>query len=189
MKNKTNYYKDSIRYLKETKNYIIIIVAIFLISAVIGLSFPYNFRILDNLLKNIINETQGLNTFQLILFILQNNLQAAFYGLLLGIFFGIMPIMNALLNGVVLGYVFSIAKDEGGLLTIWRILPHGIFELPAIFISLGLGLKLGMVIFSKNKSKELKRRLFSSILVFFTIVLPLLIIAAIIEGLLIYFIK
>ena len=34
---------------------------------------------------------------------------------------------------------------------LFRLLPHGIFELPAIFISLGLGLRFGMFIFQKEK--------------------------------------
>jgi len=38
-----------------------------------------------------------------------------------------------------------------GFLSLWRLLPHGIFELPAVFISLGMGLKIGMFIFQKKK--------------------------------------
>ena len=61
--------------------------------------------------------------------------------------------------------------------------------MPAVFISLGLGLKLGMFIFSKKPGLELRKRFFESLNVFLFIVVPLLIIAAIIEGILIFIFK
>jgi uncharacterized membrane protein SpoIIM required for sporulation len=60
-----------------------------------------------------------------------------------------------------------------------------VFELPAVFISLALGVKLGMFIFSREKGKEFMRRARNSMIIFVCIVIPLLIIAAVIEGLLI----
>jgi uncharacterized membrane protein SpoIIM required for sporulation len=55
---------------------------------------------------------------------------------------------------------------------------------------MGLGLKLGATFLTqtKNLKTELKRRFFSSANVLLRIVIPLLILAAIIEGLLIIFI-
>jgi uncharacterized membrane protein SpoIIM required for sporulation len=61
--------------------------------------------------------------------------------------------------------------------------------LPAIFISLGLGLKTGMFIFQKDKIKILKKYLYNSIKVFLLIVIPLLIIAGFIEGTLMFLLK
>jgi len=69
----------------------------------------------------------------------------------------------------------------------WRLVPHGIFELPAIFISLGIGLKFGTFIFQKNKSESFRRYLWNSLQLFVLIIMPLLIAAAIIEGALITF--
>jgi stage II sporulation protein M len=76
---------------------------------------------------------------------------------------------------------------EEGILVLWRLLPHGIFELPALFLSAGLGLRLGTFIFRKNKLKSLKNYLFESLRVFLFIIFPFLLIAAIIEGILISF--
>jgi len=70
---------------------------------------------------------------------------------------------------------------------LWRILPHGIFELPAVFIALGMGLKFGGFIFQKEKIKSLREYFWNSLRVFLFVVLPLLIIAGIIEGTLIFF--
>jgi len=88
------------------------------------------------------------------------------------------------LNGYLLGFVAMLSAKSQGIFILWRILPHGIFELPAIFISLGIGLRLGTYAFQKKKV-SFKNWIFSSLRVFILIVLPLLIVAAIIEGALI----
>ena len=67
----------------------------------------------------------------------------------------------------------------------WRLLPHGIFELPAIILSIGIGLKLGVEIWKKDSWNVLKRNIIESLRFFIFIIMPLLVIAAIIEGLLI----
>ena len=148
--------------------------------------FPENFVFFDELLRELAEKTAGLGPGELIWFIFQNNLISSFIGLLFGVFLGIFPIIGTLINGLLLGYVYSMVSVTEGLGVIWMLIPHGIFELPAVFISLGLGLKLGMFIFAKNKKKELFERLNKSLKVFLMIVLPLLIIAAIIEGILIF---
>ena len=185
-KKKQTMFKESISYLKESMIYFWIIVGLFLFSALIGFMFPENFVFFDELLKELAEKTAGLGHGELTWFIFQNNVLSSFMGLVLGIVLGVFPLMGILINGLLLGYVYAKASAVAGLGVIWMLVPHGIFELPAVFISLGLGLKLGMFIFTKNKKKELIERLIKSLKVFFLIVLPLLIIAAIIEGILIF---
>lgn len=178
---------DSFGYIKESRHYIYFIIWVFLISGLIGFTFSSHFGFIEDLLKQIAEKAIGLNGPDLIMFIFNNNIKSAFLGILLGVFFGIMPFVNALTNGLVLGYVLDKVWHVSGITDLWRILPHGIFELPAIFIALGLGIKLGMFIFSKRKFYELKRRAYESLKVFLFVIVPLLVIAAIIEGLLITF--
>jgi stage II sporulation protein M len=182
-------FKEARSYLHESRNYVYTIIGIFFLATFFGFLFRANLTFLDELLRDLILRTQDLNTPEITLFILQNNLQSALFSLILGIFLGLAPLFNTLTNGVVLGYVLGIASAEAGFLIWWRLLPHGIFELPAIFISLGLGVKLGFTLFIKRSQvkKELRRRFYNSMNVFLMIVIPLLIIAAIIEGLLIGF--
>lgn len=178
-------FSEAWSYVKETRNYIYLIIAIFIMSSLIGFFYSEQFGFIDEFLREILEKTQGLNALELMLFIFQNNLMSAFLASLLGVFLGIFPIVNAISNGVVLGYVLSISYEVSGILEFWRILPHGIFELTAIFIALGVGVKLGMFVFAPNKRKELRRRFYNSANVFLMIVIPLLILAAVIEGLLI----
>ncbi|HDZ60621.1 MAG TPA: stage II sporulation protein M [Candidatus Pacearchaeota archaeon] len=183
--NISEQYRESWNYIKESRNFIYIIIGVFLFFAVIGSVFPVPEAISKTILEfieKLLKETQGLSQLELIKYIFVNNLQSSFFGLLLGIIFGIIPVLFAAINGYLLGFVLSISVMGGGLLVIWRLFPHGIFELPAIFISLGLGLRLGCFIFQKNIPKSFRKYFWNSLRVFLFIVLPLLIIAAIIEG-------
>tara|TARA_Y100000034_G_C6716675_1_gene316852 strand:- start:368 stop:697 length:330 start_codon:yes stop_codon:yes gene_type:complete len=107
----------------------------------------------------------------------------------LGIFLGIFSFLILIVNGYVLGFVASKSVAVEGILVLWRLLPHGIFEIPAVMISAGLGLKLGAYLFVKHKKGDFKQWLLNSLRVFLFIVVPLLIIAAIIEGILIIFLS
>ena len=176
-------FSDAKKYLFGSKNYIYSIVAIFILSAVIGFIFASEFSFIDEILKGILNETYDLNWIEMIFFIMQNNMQVSFMAMLAGIFFGIFPFLNAIANGVVLGYVGSIVSAEVGFLELWRILPHGIFELPAVFISLGFGVRLGVAVF---KRRNIGRELYGALNAFLMIIVPLLVIAAVIEGILIF---
>ena len=178
---------SALSYIRESKFYIFAAVILFFISALFSFLFPYLFSAFDELLKDIVRQTEGLNGFQLFVFIFKNNLLSALLALFLGIFFGIVPFFNALLNGAVLGYVAEKSIFIGGLSILWRLAPHGIFELPAIFIAIGLGIKLGFSFFVFPVRKTLAHRFEASLRVFVFFVIPLLFIAAVIESLLIYF--
>ena len=143
-------------------------------------------------IRELLDKTQKMSMAELIRFIFLNNLQSSFFSMTLGVFLGIFPIIAIILNGYMLGFVASFSVKSQGVFILWKILPHGIFELPAIFISTGLGLRLGISVFKKKKEKkleQLKKNFWRSFKVFLLVVIPLLIIAAIIEGSLIFLMK
>jgi len=182
-------YKDSWNYLKESKNFIYSIVGVFSIFALIGFFVPASeevTKIILEFIKNLLEQTKGMSQGELIKFIFVNNLQGSFFGLFFGIILGIFPVFVAIANGYVLGFVGAMSVEAEGVFVLWRLLPHGIFELPAIFISLGIGLKLGSFVFQKEKIKSFRKYFWNSLRVFLFIIIPLLIIAAIIEGSLIF---
>ena len=100
----------------------------------------------------------------------------------MGIILGIFPIWVSIQNGYIIGFVINKVVALEGPLILWKLIPHGIFELPAIFISIGVGLKIGEKVLKRDSPGVF---LLNSLKVFLLIVLPLLIIAAVIEGLLI----
>ncbi len=136
-------FNDAKNYIKQTRNYIYFSILIFLIGTLIGVIFLEDLSFLNEIIRQLLQQTENMNAPELIFFILQNNLQTAFLSTLLGIFVGIFPIFNSFANGVILGYVGALVVSVAGISSLWRLVPHGIFELPAIFIALGLGIKLG----------------------------------------------
>ncbi len=190
--NFANEYKKSWEYIKESRNYIYIIAGIFFLFVFIGSLFPVPavlYNIIIDFVREIIEKTKDMSQIQLIGFIISNNVTSTFLGVLLGLIFGIFPILSAIANGYMLGFIGLMSVENGGILTLWRLFPHGIFEIPAVFISLGLGMKLGMFIFQKDKLKSFKNYLVNSFRVFLLIIIPLLIIAGIIEGTLMILLK
>ena len=183
-------YVRSWKYLKESKKFIYLAIGIFVVFFFVGL-FLYPPDIILNYILDFISQllekTQSMSFSQLTSFIFFNNLKSSFFGIIFGVVLGIFPVLALIANGYILGFVSSLTVVEEGIFSLWRILPHGIFELPAIFISFGLGLKFGSFIFSKNKPKAFNDFLINSFRVFLLIVIPLLIVAAIIEGSFIFF--
>jgi len=124
-----------------------------------------------------------------IFMIFTNNLFVSFLGIILGVFFGVIPVIVIVSNAYAVGFVAQKSVDVAGITVLWRLFPHGIFELPALFISLALGIKLGSFVFAVKPWKTLNDYFISSMKIFFYIILPLLVVAAIIEGALIVMMK
>jgi stage II sporulation protein M len=222
-------YRKSWEYIKESRNFIYTILIIFLLFAFLGAFVPVPEFLEQQILEfieELLRRTAEMSQGELMSFIFLNNLQSSFFGMILGIALGIFSAINSIFNGYILGFVSSRAVYEEGIFVLWRLLPHGIFELPALFLSLGLGLKLGFpfiykyfkyykkrknifalltgillfpfpiiltLILNKNLRKyQLKDLLFkvsNSLRIFLFVILPFLLIAAIIEGCLIFFFK
>ena len=188
----TENYRESLNYIRDSRNFIYSVIIIFLFFSLIGFFIPAPPLLEEKILEfieELLRKTEGMSQGELIRFIFLNNIQSSFTGMPFGIILGVFPLIATLTNGYVLGFVAAKSAENGGIFVLWRILPHGIFELPALFISLGLGVKLGTFIFKKNKFETLTTYMIKSIKVFFFIIIPLLIIAAIIEGSLIFVLK
>lgn len=113
-----------------------------------------------------------------------NNLQACIILFLGGVTFGILTIFVLATNGIVVGAVAQVVNElQGGLFVVAALLPHGIFELPALFIAGALGLMLAGSIrrelYEDGDAAADARRY---TVVFAKTVLPLLVLAAITEA-------
>jgi len=184
------HYSLSWLYIKESRNYILFIVLIFLLGFLISLNYKPTeiVELIKSFVERLMEETEGLSTWEMVIYILNNNLKNSFISVLLGVFVGIFPFLTALINGYVLGFVVEKSMQVEGVGVLWLLLPHGIFEFPAVILALALGIKLGFFWSNKKRNglkKEFLRRFENSLRVFLFIILPLLVIAAIIEGILI----
>jgi len=173
---------------KPVSSYIFIIYVIFFLSLANG----YLMAIQDQAASRQMVEhlfsgfgfAKNLTTFQLFLFILANNSAKAFLVILFGFLFGIVPIFFVFTNAELIGVVIAVfGAREGFLKVVLSLLPHGIFEIPAVLIASGYGLWLGVRFYRRLRYKEpFMEAFWFSMRKYFTVVLPLLLLAAFIEA-------
>lgn len=183
-------YKLGWKFLKESKNYFYFSGLFFILFTFLGYFVPTPVGIEDYLMKmiqDLLEKTIGMGQFELIKFIFLNNVFVSFMGIILGGLVGFFPFIYIIFNGYVLGFASKIAVNKGGFFILLDLLPHGVFELPAILISFALGLKVGSFILKKNKGETFADYLKNSMRIFLLVVIPLLAIAAVIEGTLIIY--
>lgn len=117
--------------------------------------------------------------------IMTNNLSVAFSTFALGITAGLGTIWMMVLNGLLIGVIGAATWQAGMALQFWSfVAPHGVLELPAIFIAGGAGLEIARgLLFPGLSPRKLSlsqaggraaRLLLGSI--------PMLIVAGVIEG-------
>jgi stage II sporulation protein M len=113
-----------------------------------------------------------------------NNLIACLLLFAGGATFGIITLFILIANGIIIGIVLEAVRvQEGIAYVLVAIVPHGIFELPALFISGALGFCIAEALWNewhdKGDAAETARGHFR---VFIRIVIPLVAVAALIEA-------
>ncbi len=90
--------------------------------------------------------------------------------------------VNGFLVGFVLKYV--LAREHSLSFFIKGVLLHSLFELPAIFLSAAIGIRIGlsfMTLDNRKRAKDVSRSLREALTIHFFVVIPLLVVAALIE--------
>lgn len=115
-----------------------------------------------------------------------NNGAKTLVAIVLGAGLGIVPAIFLLANGVALAVAMSLSVSTRGVwLSILSIAPHGIFELPAVFLGTSIGLMLGLrtiVGLRRQSQTSLKHELICALRYYCTVILPLLLVAALVEA-------
>jgi len=187
--------------LEAVKKYIPLSVFIFSLSFLGGVFFA-------NMYPEIVEDSIGelrkafsflftLGPIEMGLFIFFNNTVKVFLFMLLGVLFALPTLFFLILNGWVLGTVVTATYPALGIKGIFMgLCLHGFFELSAMFIGTSLGFWIGVTAYRQAKEgatkifplpTSMKSVLFISMSVFFRIILPLLLIAAIIETSIMFF--
>lgn len=82
-------------------------------------------------------------------FIFLNNAIKSILIIYLGVFIGIVPVFFLVMNGMIIGFLLRTYDMQGQdvvTLIVKGLLPHGIFEIPAILIAAAYSLKLGKLV-------------------------------------------
>ncbi len=152
-------------------------VVVFVIAAIVGALNSQVGGAAVQAFGEFVQDLLELGTGELIVQIFLRNASTAVASIIGGALFGILPLLSILFNGVLMGALLRMMPWD-----FWRIIPHGIFELPAMFIAWGLGLWIGAWILEPPRWENLKSRLTRGLIVYLMVILPLLAVAAVIEG-------
>ena len=189
------YIKENLKFFKKNILKITIIVGlIFLLSTISSfVFFTDNNVIAVKIVESFVEATKDmveLSNSKLASSIILNNIRACLMGVVLGFIpFLFLVLFVLLLNAGLIGAVLSVNAVASNI-PIWKvivfgILPHGIFELPALFISIAISIFICLFITKKLLGKEKRKfgKTFLNILLnVVIIVIPLLLIAGLIEG-------
>lgn len=136
--------------LKGMKHYFIAAAATLLAGIYLGYSSPEQFQFLlesqKQQLLDIINSMMAKDHYQwrLMLYVFANNILVAVFMVYSGALFGIIPLFSLMSNGLMIGYLaHQYVPEEGWSGFLMAILPHGIFEYPALLLACAYGIKFG----------------------------------------------
>jgi stage II sporulation protein M len=176
-------------YITLLRPYLLIITILFVVSVFTGyLAGYFNPEIAQQMMGQF-EESYGWiadeSPLVIMVFIFANNTLNSFIAMLLGVVFGIWPILFILVNGFFVGLVvFDATREISIFVVLAALIPHGIIELPMIFISAAIGLRLGYFTFlkiSKQMEISIRQELFQAVMFFIKLIVPLLFLAALIE--------
>ncbi len=180
--------RDFLDYTYKLRWYILTVVAVFAIFMAIGymvavMSPSFTDQTITGF-KEEVGPLKQTSAIQLMLGIFENNVIKCFLVVVLGLALGIAPLLFMMANGVVIGIVVGATLTKAGLLYVMvGILPHGIIEMPMVFLSAAIGLKLGFDVIRALvlKKVHLWRDVREGLLIFIFWVAPLLFVAAFME--------
>jgi len=133
------------------------------------------------------DQLTGQQPLLMMLGIFWNNAFASLLALIFGLAAGLFPLFFVMSNGLAIGIVLEMVVAKMGtagiLVFLAGILPHGVIELPAVFISASIGLKLGyQALLSLIKRQDVVTgELMAGLRIFVFWIVPALFVAAFIE--------
>lgn len=118
------------------------------------------------------------------IFVFLNNSFSLILTILLGVIFGLFPLLVLFSNGTLFGIFAFIWQQQFPLTDFLLVtLPHGIIEIPILIVGAAIGLKMGQLAFRKvfKKQGQIKPELLIALKFYLKVLLPLLALAAFIE--------
>ncbi len=176
----------SISGLKRIKYYILVVTIAFLLGGLLGV-FYWNVlgEQLFESMSGIVEEIT-VNPLYTYAYILSHNLLiVVVIGFLLGVTI-ITPPLVALFNGLGISSIVVYVQEKLGIpaiISVYSMLPHGVFEIPALIVSTATGVDFGVTlwkkIFKRIEKEEYIHRLKQQLALALTSILLLVVAAAI----------
>jgi stage II sporulation protein M len=175
-------------YIRFIWPYLLFITFVFFGSLVTGYISAAHFPSMADALRETFSSRfeslMTMNPFYIMFAIFLNNAFVSLLFLVLGLALGVLPVLFIAFNGYLVGVIaYLVAQERGLLFILLGLLPHWILELPMVFLAASIGLRLGHQVFSAliGRPTHIKREFKEGLTFYFRWILPVLLVAAIIE--------
>ncbi len=175
-------YTESFATIHTARYCILCVILIYICAIVIGWLFSDNFPFIEKQVREL---TKGFVDKSAVVFILKiflRNLVASYIVTCAFSLWGLFSAFAATANGLLLGWVIASAAGTTAFKLAFLLIPHGVFEWPAMFIGWGTGIWKGLGYRFTSGELTYYERFKKANIVYFTFVFPLLMVAAVIEG-------
>jgi stage II sporulation protein M len=143
-------FKGDLAYLKSIRAFIGLTVLAFMAAAMMGyFAAAADSELAVGWMKDLemLKWIMGLHPILIMLIIFLKNLTTCAMSVLLGLGFGLVPLLVLTSNGIMIGIVsYVIIHKQGVLYLLAGIAPHGIIELPTILLGISMGFRLGYLL-------------------------------------------
>lgn len=180
-------FEELRNYLERLKPFFLYSFIFFFLSILAGIIVaglePRSVVFLTESFSEITGPILALDDWGIFLVIFFNNSLAVFLSILLGFLLAFYPFLVLLINGFIIGILFYASQEMIETFFV-AVLPHGVIELPAVFLGTAVGIMIGYLVFKNIFRKEqnpIKAEIRSGLRFFLTLLLPLLLVAAFIE--------
>ena len=175
---------------RTIKPYLLILTLIFAASFLAGTFVPSPIRRqIVGMFEAMAGDYRELSGGMLFFNILVQNVMVTMFVVLFGVVVGIIPTFVVGSNAFGLGVLYRQASEVSGYSkAAFKVLPYGVFEIPALLIAASYGLWLGVMVVRRMRGREgtpLKTHMGHAFRRYFAVVFPLLVVAAAIETALI----
>lgn len=175
---------------RTIRPYLMVLTLLLAASFLAGTLAPPSIRQkIIEMFQAVVGNYRGLAGGALFFNILVQNVMATIFVIISGVAVGIVPAIAIGSNGFGLGVLYRQAAEASDY---WKaamkVLPYGVFEIPALLIAASYGLWLGAMVVRRMRGKEsflLRFPIEHAFRRYFAVVFPLLVIAAAIETALI----
>lgn len=176
------FFGDQADYVRSLMPAYAIAFLIFFFSLAAGYSLG-SFDIMEAYLDALPSGIQDYSLVQFLMFIIGNNVFNGFLWIGLGYVFSFPSLYLSALNGFVIGNISHTMIMESSLsFVLVGLIPHGIIEIPTLLLCSAMGMGLGYSLINRLRGRgSLKLELIKAMRLFITRILPLIVLAAVIE--------